>query len=211
MEAHGEERQRGHAVSEDHAAIASRAQARAAAVQETVESVRRLIGTGMPGIAQAQCAAAVLQGLAARTELWPARDFPIPEGQLWKAYTLHEDADGAYAMYAVPMHPGHAQPPHDHTTWALIAGVHGREHNRLYRRPVAGSSAPLELLGEITVGSGNVLALGPEDIHAIEVPGPADALHLHLYGLGLPLLTQRQLFDPQTGAARAFATPQAAR
>ncbi len=200
METHGEERQPGHAMTEAEA----RARARAAAVQETVEAVRRLVGTGMPGIAQAQCAAAVLQRLADRAALWPAEDFPIPDGQVWKAYTLHEDTDGTYAMYAVPMHPGHAQPPHDHTTWAVIAGVHGLEHNRLYRRPPAEVAAPLELLGEITVGGGVALALGPQDVHAIEVPGPSDALHLHLYGRGLPLLTQRQLFDPLTGAARAF-------
>jgi predicted metal-dependent enzyme (double-stranded beta helix superfamily) len=200
MEAHGEERQCEHAMSAEDV----RARARTAAVQDTVEDVRRLLGTGMPGIAQSQCAAAALQQLAARAELWPAEDFPIPDGQVWKAYTLHEDADGAYAMYAVPMHPGHAQPPHDHTTWALIAGVRGREHNRLYRRPVPGAHAPLELQGEITVGQGTALALGPDDIHAIEVPGPDDALHLHLYGRGLSQLTQRHLFDLQTSAPRDF-------
>ncbi|QHE84483.1 hypothetical protein [Hydrogenophaga sp. BPS33] len=181
------------------------AQQREAAVQATVANVRALIGTdAAPGIAQAQCAAACLQALAGQATLWDSRDFPIPEGKRWQAYTLHEDADGGYAMYAVAMHPGHAQPPHDHTTWALIAGVRGAERNSLYRRPHATGPAPLGHLGDITVAAHGALALGPSDIHAIEVLGPGDALHLHLYGKGFAHLQERRIFDPFTSESRAF-------
>lgn len=180
-------------------------QQRAEAVRDTVAQVRGLLGQDTaPGPAQAQCAAVCMQALAAQTVLWDSRDFPIEGDRLWQAYTLHEDADGGYAMYAVAMHPGHAQPPHDHTTWALIAGVHGSERNSLYRRPQGSGSAPLAHLADITVAAGNALALGPTELHAIEVPGPGDALHLHLYGRGFAHLQARRIFDLLTGESRAF-------
>ena len=178
---------------------------RAAAVLNTVAQVRALLGQeAAPGIAQAQCAAACLQALAGQTALWDSADFPIPDDKRWQAYTLHEDADGAFAMYAVAMHPGHAQPPHDHTTWAVIAGVRGAERNSLYRRPETPGPAPLGHLADITVAAGGALALGPTDIHAIEVLGPGDALHLHLYGRGFAHLQERRIFDPLTSESRAF-------
>lgn len=201
METHGDEGQ-----AEDRLNMPSTlAQQRAAAVLDTVAQVRALLGQdAAPGLAPAQCAAACMQTLAAQTALWDSRDFPIEGDRLWQAYTLHEDADGAYAMYAVAMHPGHAQPPHDHTTWALIAGVRGAERNTLYRRPQGSGPAPLAHLGDITVAAGYSLALGPTDLHAIEVPGPGDALHLHLYGRGFAHLQERRIFDLLTGESRAF-------
>jgi len=178
---------------------------RAQAVAETVEQLRVLLDSDAPTPAALAAAEAVLRTLAARQALWPAEDFPIPADRLWQAYKLHEDADGRYAVYAVPMRPGHAQPPHDHTTWALIAGVRGVERNVLYARPAAGApAAPLVVRAQALVAAGSSLAIGPSDLHAIEVLGPGDALHLHVYGRGFGHLAGRQIFDPATGAGRPF-------
>lgn len=175
------------------------------AVQETVARVAALLdGEASPSIAQAQCLTQLMQELAGQSALWDSADFPIPEGRLWQAYLLHENPDGSHALYAVPMRPGHAQPPHDHTTWAVIAGVRGKERNSLYRRPRTPAEAPLDHLADITVTAGNALALGPGDLHAIEVLGPDQALHLHLYGKGFAHLQERRIFDLHTGAKRPF-------
>lgn len=175
------------------------------AVEETVARVATLLGgETRPGIAQSQCITQLMQELAGQSALWDSADFPIAEDRLWQAYLLHENADGSHALYAVAMRPGHAQPPHDHTTWAVIAGVRGKERNSLYRRPHTPAKAPLEHLADITVTAGNTLALGPEDLHAIEVLGPDPALHLHLYGKGFAHLQERRIFDLHTGEKRPF-------
>lgn len=178
---------------------------RSLAVAETIARLRELLQGDAPPPGALATAEAIVRTLAARAELWPAKDFPIPEGRLWHAHRLHEDSDGQFAMYAVPMRPGHAQPPHDHTTWALIAGVRGRERNCIYARPVTGAApAPLLLRGEVVIGTGDVLSLGPADVHTIEVLAPDEALHLHVYGRGLAHLEARRIFDPATGAERPF-------
>ncbi|MCW5746061.1 MAG: hypothetical protein KIT36_07675 [Alphaproteobacteria bacterium] len=97
-------------------------------------------------------------------------------------------------------------PPHNHTTWALIAGVHGQEHNVRYARVADGGNDPdivkLERDGERTIVSGNCIEYLPDDFHTIQVPaGGAPALHLHLYGLSLEHLPRRVTVDQETKAA----------
>ena len=201
------------------AANVSPADQRAAAVGRTIEQVRALVaGRQDIGIATAQGICELMGQLAADAALWCGEDFPVPEDKLWQAYQLHEDADGSYAIYAVAMKPGHQQPPHNHTTWAVIAGVRGCERNELYVREDGcdGSQARIRHLMDITVGEGKVIAMGADDIHSIEVlppegvassrerPGDEAALHLHLYGKGLSHLNDRLIFDLESGDGRPF-------
>ena len=51
-----------------------------------------------------------------------------------KLYLLSEDDRHEYALYAVSEKLGNMSPPHDHTTWAVIAGIEGEELNKFYRR-----------------------------------------------------------------------------
>ena len=217
------------------AANVSPADRRAEAVGRTIEQVRALVsGRQYIGIATAQGICELMGQLAADAALWSSEDFPVPEDKLWQAYQLHEDADGSYAIYAVAMKPGHQQPPHNHTTWAVIAGVRGRERNELYVREDEsdGSRARIRHLMDITVGEGKVIAMGADDIHSIEVLEPEKwpsrslaarsalssegevaswkrhgdeaALHLHLYGKGLSHLNDRLIFDLESGVGRPF-------
>lgn len=183
----------------------SAAACRSTEIARVLERVRALArGEQSIGVAAAQCIAALMQELAGQSALWSAADFPVPNDKLWQAYQLHEDADGSYAMYAVAMKPGHQQPPHNHTTWAVIAGVCGRERNAVFALHDHELAVRVEHMADITVGHGNALALGPDDIHAIEVLGPENALHLHLYGRGFTHLNDRKIFDIATGASRPF-------
>lgn len=183
----------------------SAADQRAAAVGRTIGQVRALVSDGQDiGIAAAQSICELMGQLAANAPLWRSDDFPVPEDKLWQAYQLHEDPDGSYAMYAVAMKPGHQQPPHNHTTWAVIAGVRGRERNALHVREGEEPRARIRHLMDITVDHGKVIAMGAEDIHSIEVLGPGEALHLHLYGKGFAHLSDRRIFDLESGAGRPF-------
>lgn len=75
-----------------------------------------------------------LIALAARTDLFTVADFPPPEkgGKRFSClYRISEDADHRFALYANSALGGHGTPAHNHTTWAVIAGVTGEELNRL--------------------------------------------------------------------------------
>ena len=101
---------------------------RAAAVAETVARVReieRRHGATREAIERIK---AELVALGQRAGLFPLEHFPVPAGKTGEIYRLSEDADRRFALYASAGMPGKAQPPHNHTTWAVIAGVHGDEH-----------------------------------------------------------------------------------
>jgi len=184
------------------------AEERRARVREALAEVRAVAATSqVPQGAAVEQIKQALAGLAARKHLWDLRDFPIAAGQLWGVYEISEDEDGRFALYASAAHPGHAQPPHNHTTWACIAGVTGVEINRLYRVLEGGQQAGpgrVEMAREIPLGEGDLIFLGPDAIHDIRVIEPATAMHLHLYGLGLPYLDKRLRFDMAAGTCEVF-------
>ena len=179
---------------------------RRAAVIAALARIRKTAGSAAhPDAAAIAEIKAVTRALAAQRHLWERKDFPIAPGQVWGVYEVNEDADGRFALYASAAHPGHRQPPHNHTTWACIAGVRGIEVNRLFRRVKGGAEpgpAELEQTGELSLGQGDVFFLGPDDIHTIDIIQPDDAMHLHLYGLGFPHLDRRMRYDLQAGALR---------
>jgi rhodanese-related sulfurtransferase/predicted metal-dependent enzyme (double-stranded beta helix superfamily) len=193
-------------TSAPSAHIASRRAAAVAAFQRTVRAIAPdPARAGADHLAQV---AAALEALAAQRELFPAEHFPhtvdVP------LYRLAEDADGGLALYAAAHRPGSAQRPHDHTTWAVIAGVRGIERNVVYQRepgPEAGAYR-LRLLRTVDVTAGNSIAIAPDEVHTIEARGDEPALHLHLYGRALDRLPGRVAFaDERGGEARPFPPP----
>ena len=140
--------------------------------------------------------------LASRGELFPAEHFPVPAGKHGEVYRLSEDADCRFALYASAGLPGKAQPPHNHTTWAVISGVFGDEHNVLFERTdnrATAGQGTIRRSGELTVRKGNAVGFLPDDFHTIEVTGDKPALHLHMYGLSLEELPGRIAFETTSG------------
>jgi len=101
-----------------------------------------------------------LIALASRTELFPPAHFANIPGRAGTIYHLAEDPDGRFALYGSAGVPGKAQPPHNHTTWAVISGVFGDEHNVFYER-IDNRAVPgegkLRKSGELTVQRGNAV------------------------------------------------------
>jgi rhodanese-related sulfurtransferase/predicted metal-dependent enzyme (double-stranded beta helix superfamily) len=156
---------------------------------------------------------AELIALASRTELFPAAHFANVPGRAGTIYHLAEDRDGRFALYGSAGVPGKAQPPHNHTTWASIAGVFGDEHNVFYERTDRGETpgeGRLQKTRELTIQRGNACAMLPDDFHTIEVTSKTESLHLHLYGKTLEDLPDRITFPSSAGGpiARFMARPE---
>ena len=156
---------------------------------------------------------AELISLASRSELFPPQHFANIPGRAGTIYHLAEDADGRFALYGSAGVPGKAQPPHNHTTWASIAGVYGDEHNVFYDRIDADETpgeGRLKKTHELTIRRGSACAMLPDDFHTIEVTGGAESLHLHLYGKTLEDLPGRITFPSSNGGrwARFMAKPE---
>ncbi len=150
----------------------------------------------------------VLLQLADRRELFPLGDFPIgPDDGNAVVYRLSEDDDHRFALYASTGMPGKGVYPHNHTTWAVIVGIHGEEHNILYERADDGSEpgiGELRKVREITVSDATGVTLMPDDIHSIHIEGDDQTVHLHMYGLALEQLSERVMYNTQAGTYKVF-------
>jgi len=186
---------------------------RARAVGELIGRVRAIEATNGVTRASLDRIKADLIALASRTELFPATHFANNPGRAGTIYHLAEDPDGRFALYGSAGVPGKAQPPHNHTTWASIAGVFGDEHNVFYERVDDGKEpgeGKLQKTRELTIRHGTACAMLPDDFHTIEVTGKSESLHLHLYGKTLEDLPDRIGFPSSTGGnvARFMAKPE---
>jgi len=187
----------------------SLADARRDAVDATVARVKAAVAKAPLDRAVLADVLAEVRTLAARRELWPAEEFPVPDEQTRQArYLIREDADKSFALYLNVMLPGRRIPPHNHTTWACIAGVEGEEHNYVYRRTDGGVAAgPAELAQSdlVVVGPDRGIALLPDDIHSVEIRGERPIRHLHMYGRALETLTERLSYDLEAKTAQPMA------
>ena len=182
-------------------------QERAAAVRRLIDEARTIEKDGVTR-ASLEKIGGLLSSLASRAELFPQEEFPLgAEGGI---YRLSEDPDHRFALYASAGGPGKKVPAHNHTTWAIIAGVHGAERNVVYERLDNGAQEGVVQLREApskekTLKRGDVIAFLPDDFHHIETPADSgNALHLHFYGLSLEHLPDRQTVDMKTNTAKRF-------
>jgi rhodanese-related sulfurtransferase/predicted metal-dependent enzyme (double-stranded beta helix superfamily) len=194
------------------------ASARARSVDAFLDLSRSLLEAATPGAPDAPDAidhvANALVQLGLRSELFPASDFPVDAARPAQVYRLAEDPDGGFALYVSAGLPGKAQPPHDHTTWAVIAGIAGNERNVLYRRERTADPAHDLLVetGTVDVAPGKAVVLSPTDVHTIELLGDEKGRHLHFYGRALELLTRRVVFESKVGGSfRHFSPPKTIR
>jgi len=113
------------------------------------------------------------------------RMYHADAAQGFGVYLLHEEPDHTLAILALSWLPGRGTPPHDHGTWAVVAGVDGPEKNEFFeraddrRRP---GHAALKKVGEKLCGGGDVLAMPRGMIHSVWNETDAVTVSLHIYG-----------------------------
>ncbi len=192
---------------EKPAQAGTRPERRAQAVAETVGRIRGIEaeeGVSPESLAHVREA---LLALAARGELFPPKDFPLGPGGADRIYRLSEDPDRRFGLYMSAAAPGKETPPHNHTTWAVIVGLRGKEHNRFYERVDDGSEpgkGEVRQVGTVTVEPGSGVCLMPDDIHSIHLEGTPPTLNFHMYGVGLENLPDRIYFDRADGTVKHF-------
>jgi predicted metal-dependent enzyme (double-stranded beta helix superfamily) len=139
--------------------------------------------------------------LAARQDLFTARDFPPPAPAAKRnscLYRVSEDPDHRFALYVNSSDGNYGTPAHNHTTWAVIVGVAGEELNRFYERADSG----VREKGNAVVRQGSGVCFMPEDLHSIHIQAPL--LNFHMYGLALEQLHQREYYKAEERAWKLF-------
>ncbi len=180
------------------------------AVRSCIEDAKAILARDGLNRASLEAVKARLLDLAARIDLFAAANFPILDDHASEhstIYRLAEDDDHGFAMFAVAQRKGNMAPPHDHTTWAMIAGVEGVEMNRFYERLDDGSvpgEAQIRETREEAVEKSTGVALMPDDIHSIHCLCDVPTLALHFYGRSIAHLPERKKFNMANGTYSRF-------
>jgi predicted metal-dependent enzyme (double-stranded beta helix superfamily) len=174
-----------------------RSAARKKAVQDAVMRIRAIETAQGVTRTSLDDIKAVLLELAAQKDLFPLSDFTHPGGgeEVKNAlYRLHEDEDHRFALYGQMSTTSRDTPAHDHTTWAIVVGMHGQELNKFYDHDDGG----VKYVREEMVEAGTGVAMLPEDLHSIHMHAREPVLNFHMYGLGLEQLHGRRYYRPDT-------------
>ena len=171
-------------------------------IAATMAVVRRLNESLGPTDELIEALKPVLVELSERGDLFPQETFAVTPGGTMTIYEVSCDPGRKLGLYASAGLPGKYQPPHDHRTWSLIAGVRGAEHNKYFERTTGGddfAEATLAPRGELTLRQGVANGMLGDKFHAIEVIDEGPALHLHLYGDTLDSLQGRIFYESELG------------
>jgi predicted metal-dependent enzyme (double-stranded beta helix superfamily) len=168
----------------------------------------RTITAGMqdPGEIAARVRPLVRELALAKTWLQP-KHYACDPAQGFGVHVLHEEPDHTLFVIAAAWLPGRGVAPHNHGTWAVVAGVDGPERNAFWKRLDDGSRpgyAKITKVAEKDFGPGDVLTLLPDAIHSVRNDTAAVTVSLHVYGYNLNMSGRLQ-FDPEHDAVKSVA------
>lgn len=145
--------------------------------------------------------------LALAKDRWlEPRHYQCDPEQGFGAHLLHEEPDHTLAVFAVAWLPGRGAPPHNHGTWAVVAGVDGLEKNVFWKRHDDGSRpgyAEIRRHGEKVFGPADVVSFLPDHIHSVVNETDRVTVSLHVYGKHINY-TERSGFDPARSIEQPF-------
>jgi len=134
------------------------------------------------------------------------KHYKADEEQGFGVSLLHEEPDHSLAVLVVNWLPGRGTPPHDHGTWAVVAGIDGVERNVRYNRVDDGARsdyAELEEKHAFDAAPGELVCMKTGGIHKVTNETDTMTLSLHTYGRHVNH-TSRSQFDLETNAKQDF-------
>ena len=121
-------------------------------------------------------------------------------------HKLHEEPDHTLAIFVVTWLPGEETPPHDHETWAVIAGLRGHETQHWWRRiddgSVAGHAHVARDFGE-RIDENAIIAMPSDAIHSLQNDSDGISVTLHIYGVNVDY-TDRRRYDPESRTSSPY-------
>lgn len=132
--------------------------------------------------------------------------YEADEDQGFGVHLLHEEADHSLAVILVSWLPGRGTPPHDHGTWAVVAGIEGIERNVSYKRlddNTQSNYAELEVKREFDAKEGELVCMKTGGIHQVTNETNQVTLSLHTYGWHINH-TNRSQFNLDTNERKEF-------
>jgi glyoxylase-like metal-dependent hydrolase (beta-lactamase superfamily II)/rhodanese-related sulfurtransferase/predicted metal-dependent enzyme (double-stranded beta helix superfamily) len=173
---------------------------------EFVQALRRITSETQEPRLIVRRVGPLAQRLAVAKDWLQPQHYLCDQEQGFGVHLLHEEADHTLAVFAIAWLPGRGAPPHNHGTWAVVAGVDGLEKNTFWKR-LDNASRPgyAEVVwhGEKVFGPGEVVAFLPHDLHSVTNETPAVTVSLHVYGKHLNY-TGRSQFDPSAKTEMPF-------
>lgn len=130
--------------------------------------------------------------------------FAAPDQVASACRALHGDVilfeDNTVSIWHTCFEPGISVPAHDHQLSAVIGVFQGRERNDFFE---AAPDGGVQRSGQVELGAGDVLSIGPSAIHSVTCLSDVPCNGLHVY-LGNLTKVERTLFNIDTGEALRF-------
>lgn len=117
---------------------------------------------------------------------------PQSPDQAFSRHKLHEEPDHSLLVLVVTLGAGRETPPHDHGTWAIIAGLEGEEINRRWKN--VGND--VEPAAQQPVDSATIISLRTGEIHSLRNGTGSPSVTLQVYGIN-PEFTKHRNYTPR--------------
>ena len=168
-------------------------------VKQLVSDLRELTREGRDDAAMAVAVPDLAKRLVLMKHNWLRTYMCVAgAGNAAGIHALHEEPDHSLAIFVVTWMPGDETPPHDHGTWAVIAGLDGHETNHWWKRFDDGSKpgyADVRRTGAERIDAAGIVAMAGDAIHSLHNDSGAVSTTLHIYGLNVDY-TDRHKYDP---------------
>ena len=163
-------------------------------VRDLAADLRDLAAQGTGEAAMLREAAELVKRLALMKHNW-LRTYMTTAGESGLTrYVLHEEPDHSNAIFVVTASPGRGGPPHDHGTWAVIAGLEGHEVHQRWKRVGADEAQPEGKADRVDASS--IVTLATDAIHSMTNDSAAVAVTLQLYGRNIDF-TEHRNYTPR--------------